>query len=350
MAAPAAERYKPDSADTIVLRLGPPIDTAVPLEQQVARLVERARSERDPRLAGRAEALLALPLRSQDPSPSLLVAHADLLQQRHAFAAALHSLERALTREPGNVRARLMRAQLLLVQGAYDRARPDCMALIAAGETVVGLACRAQVGAALGDPRAGPLSDLALRRAGALAPRVAAWAYGVRAELAQRRGDALAAEVALRAALAAAPQEEYARIALADHLLARGAAREALPLLDLERPSAGLLLRRVMALRAIGQPATQPLAELRDLLALGARRGERVHLREEALLALDIEHDPARALALAQENFALQKELPDVRLLARAAVAARSVGAMQALRAWLAASGYRDTVVEGLLA
>ncbi len=344
-AAMAAERYRPSSPDAVVLRLVPRVATDQPLERQVAQWLERARIERDPRYEGRAEALLADPLRGATPPAALLVHQADILQRRHRFSAAIRFLDRALRLEPGNPRARLMRAQLHLVSGEFALARPDCTRVIAAGVTAAGLACLAQAGAATGDPRALRFAELALARADELTPQLAAWAYGVRADIAQRHDDSRAAEDALRQGLRMAPSDEFIRVALADVLLARGAAREAIPLLDLARPSPGLLVRRVMALEATGQASTQALAEWRDLLALGARRGER-HLREEAIFALDVQRDAGRALALAQANFELQKELIDVRLLARAARGARSGSAQRELRAWLRATGHRDVVVE----
>lgn len=348
-AAAAAERYKPTDPHTVVLQLGPLVATAGSTEQQVGLLLARARTDRDPRYAGRAEALLAARLRSPDPPVALLIAQADLLQQRHAFPAALETLDRVIGRVPGDAGARLMRAQLRIVTGEFAEARSDCTAVIAAGDTAAGSVCLAQVEAVTGSPRATQLCALVLAWARHLAPEVAAWGHAVCAELAQRGGDTAGAEKALRAGLAISPRDEFMRVALVDLLLARGAAREALPLLELERPSAAMLLRRVLALNASGMHPGQALAELRELIALAVRRGERVHLREEALLALEVEQDYPKALALAQQNFALQKELADVRLLARAAKAARSTSAERELRRWVEALGYSDVVVRELL-
>ena len=63
-------------------------------------------------------------------------------------------------------------------------------------------------------------------------------------------------------------------------------------------------------------------AELAARFDATRRRGDTVHRREEARYALEVEDDPARALALARANFAVQKEPADVRLLADAARAA----------------------------
>ena len=66
------------------------------------------------------------------------------------------------------------------------------------------------------------------------------------------------------------------------------------------------------------------------------------------MLALD-GGDAAAALAAAQANFRAQKELADVRLLARAVVAAHDARARQQLQEWLRSTGYRDAVTENIL-
>jgi hypothetical protein len=59
--------------------------------------------------------------------------------------------------------------------------------------------------------------------------------------------------------------------------------------------------------------------------------------------------DPARALSAARRNFEVQKELADVRVLARAARKANDALALSALRSWLRETGYRDSITEGVL-
>lgn len=66
------------------------------------------------------------------------------------------------------------------------------------------------------------------------------------------------------------------------------------------------------------------------------------------MLAL-VDADAAGALAAARRNFEGQKELADVRVLARAARAARDPAALAELRRWLSDTGYRDSVTEGIL-
>jgi hypothetical protein len=95
------------------------------------------------------------------------------------------------------------------------------------------------------------------------------------------------------------------------------------------------------------------LAALEERLNVSAQRGERTHLREEARLALEFPHEGAggrqAALALARDNFNVQRETEDIRLLARAVVVARDPAALATLREWLQHSHYEDIVVDQLL-
>ena len=88
-------------------------------------------------------------------------------------------------------------------------------------------------------------------------------------------------------------------------------------------------------------------------MTVSAQRGERTHLREEVWLALEFPHagagTPQAVLALAQDNFNAQRETEDVRLFARAVIAARDPAALASLKTWLQGSHYQDVVVDQLL-
>jgi hypothetical protein len=133
------------------------------------------------------------------------------------------------------------------------------------------------------------------------------------------------------------------RSALCDLLIARGALREALAVVDLPAPSTGLLARRARAQQLLNDPALSTTrAQLDDLLSLASRRGEIPHLREEALFALDVDGDSERALQLAKQNFATQRETIDARLLARAARARGDTEALALVTRWMRETRFED--------
>jgi tetratricopeptide (TPR) repeat protein len=364
--------------------------------QLAAALLEQARTSAQPQLYGRAESVLAPWIaRPTVPAP-LLILEANILQQRHEFGAALELLDRAIAQEPRSSQARLMRANVHIVTGDYEHARPDCAWLLGAGEQWTGSVCIAQVlgstgqlerGRALlerlmaGDV-AGPTdqSQVGQRQLGqrqlgqgqsgqgqsgqgqfvqgqfgqGLTGEVLAWTLSVRADLALRAGALPEAQEMLTRAVALAPASDYTRLALADVLIARNQSAEVINILDMTRPSVGVLLRRAIAeSRTHAGHMPDSLAELEERLNVSAQRGERTHLREEARLALEFPREGAggrqAALALARDNFNVQRETEDIRLLASAAVVARDPAALATLREWLQHSHYEDIVVDQLL-
>jgi hypothetical protein len=74
---------------------------------------------------------------------------------------------------------------------------------------------------------------------------------------------------------------------------------------------------------------------LRARFAASQLRGDRVHLREEARFTLELLGDPQAALALARENWTVQKELPDLRLLLESSLASSDLATLASARQWL---------------
>jgi tetratricopeptide (TPR) repeat protein len=401
-------RFRPASPDYVVLKVpaSASSDPIAVFEQRHAResqneaiaaelaelYLARARADREPRYFARAEALLKPWALRDDASASTLRVQADILQNRHDFAGAVTLLDRAIAQAPRDAGARLMRASVKMVGGRAADARADCSAVFGAGETTTGTICLAQVLAATGglaradalletllahdgvagaegaQPTGGLLpTQRELRASGdargelaALSPgtravaatsSVHAWALWLLADFADRSGDSRAAEANLRAALDADPPNEGIRSALSDLLLSRGAYREALALVDLPAPSIGLLARRARAQQLLHDAALEDTrSQIDELVQLASRRGDPPHLREEALVALDVDHDPTRALELAKANFETQRETLDVRLLTRAAQACEDSATLRAVAQWIRQTGYEDRQLRGAVA
>jgi hypothetical protein len=223
---------------------------------------------------------------------------------------------------------------------------------LASGQSAAGTVCLAQVLGATGKlAQAEALLTTLLAREQLLPAAVRGWALWLRADFADRGGDPVAAEQFLRAALTAMPENEGVRSALSDLLLARGDARGALSLVNIPAPSVGLLARRARAQEFLGdRDLAATRARIEELLSLAARRDERPHLREEALLALDVSRDDDRALALAKANFDTQRETIDVRLLVRAARARGDTAALKQVMQWLRSTGFEDHALGDLRA
>jgi predicted Zn-dependent protease len=316
-------------------------------------LLEQARATQQPQLYGRAESVLAAWVGQPQAPAELLVMQADILQQRHEFQDATRLLDTVITRDPHNRQARLMRANNAIVTGQFASARPDCAWLLGTGEPWMGSVCLAQVLGSTGQrDQARALLQRLTAGGSPSAPEVFAWALQVQADLDSRAGELASAERLLRQALDLTPASDPVRLALADVLATQGQRAAAERVLEMTRPSVGARLRQMELLAADRRDAqrAEALAELQERLAVSAQRGERAHLREETRLALDLAREPAHAAALARDNFAVQRETEDVRLLARAAVGAADAQALAQLKQWLLVTGYQDVVVQRLLA
>jgi hypothetical protein len=169
------------------------------------------------------------------------------------------------------------------------------------------------------------------------------WALTALAELAIMRGQTDAAALHLRAALALDAEDTYARNLLADVLLATHHAGQASALLAGREAVDSHLVRLAIAEHATRGPhEAKTTRAMRDRIEAAALRGDRVHLREEAMFALAVESDAPRALKLARDNWNVQKELADARLLAETAVAVGDPEAAAPVIAWARKTGVRD--------
>jgi hypothetical protein len=141
---------------------------------------------------------------------------------------------------------------------------------------------------------------------------VRGWALTQLAELAWMRGDTDAAAAHLASALALDADDAYARNLLADVLLATGHPGDASRLLAGRDQIDSHLVRRAIAEHEIhGEGAERLIAAMRDRIAAAAERGDRITVRGGSR-----SRSSRRAVQLARDNWAEQKELADARLFA----------------------------------
>jgi len=313
--------------------------------------LELGRVTGDPRYAGYSEAALAPWSHLPDPPSEVLVLRATLRQRSHQFDAALADLATVLNGNPRNVQARLARATVLQVQGAYGAARQDCRTLASVAPELVWTACLTAVEAATGhlEESYRQLRAVSERHSNARSG-LQSWVLVSLAEMATRAGMMPEAEAHFRAALDADAADTYLLGAYADFLLDSGRAAEVLPLLRDKTGADPLLLRYALALQAQHSPELAAQVErLHDRFAASRLRGDRVHLREEAHFTLHLLDAPAEALTLAQENWRVQKEPADLRILLKAALAAGDSETLHTVRAWLKKTRLEDVQLVRLL-
>ncbi|NIA55294.1 hypothetical protein HAV22_16785 [Massilia sp. TW-1] len=327
----------------------------LPRAVEVARrYIEVGRREADPRYYGYAQAALGPWWDQAAPPPQVRLLRATLLQSEHRFPEALADLAALTAQQPGDAQAWLTRATVETVRADYPAATRSCAHVSSLADELVTTACIANVGAMNGRLAASErlLAAVRARAGGADDPAVDAWVLTMLAEMAQRRGAAASADARFGAALRVAPRDTYLLGAYADFLLDAGRHDEAAALLAPHARVDGLLLRHALALRAGGRARdlAPELVELAARFDAGERRGDGVHLREQARFELALRGDARRALALARRNWDVQKETPDARILLEAALVARDVAAARPVLDWMRGAHVEDVRLARLAA
>ena len=330
---------------------GNPRDPA--LARSVARrALEAARTLGDPRFLGQAQAALAPWWTADDIPPAVLLLRATLKQSQHDFEGSLIDLDRLLQTDPAMAQARLTRATVLGVRGRYADARRDCAQLRGRVAPIVIAGCDATPASLSGDASDAYESLVVEVARGSGNAELREWALTLAAEIAARRGNFGAAEQHFRAALALDPRDPYLKGAYADFLLDRNRPADVLPLLGGDTRNDGLLLRLALAEQRLPE-ARRSFEAHRDDLAerfeAARRRGDSLHRREEARFRLAIENDAGAALKLARDNWAVQREPADLRILIEAARATGDRDALKIASDWVAATRLEDASIVALL-
>jgi tetratricopeptide (TPR) repeat protein len=310
------------------------------------------RAESDPRFNGYAQAALKPWWDLTEPPLNVLILRATLKQNRHDFAGALVDLSQALSHDPRSAQAWLTRATVLQVQGRYREAAESCLKLLGRTDPLIATTCLSD---ALSRNGKAVESYQRLRTAVAGAdstkPAIKLWSLSVLAEIADRLSDTGAAAAHFREALVLGVRDIYLLGAYADFLLDNGQVAEARDLLADETRADGLLLRLAIAEQRLGMESAHGHIDSLDArFAESRQRGDRIHLREEARFALHLRNDPRRALELAKENWQIQQEPWDARLVLEAALTAGAGEEAKPVLQWLADTHLEDSRIQALAA
>ncbi len=331
--------------------------TSVPAALAYARAAfELNRREEDPRYLGYAESALAPWWSSPQAPPEVVLLRASLRLARVDHALAEQDLRTLIdSQAPEGQAARITRAGLRLLQGNPGGAEADCQAAQHFVGKLVAQTCSAAVRGLRGEA-AQALDALDIALLGSADAPLAAelWARSVAAELAQRLGRTAPAkqhfEQAIRRMTAADSPDPGLLAAYADFLLAQRDPRRVQALLTPFPRQDTLVLRLALAegmLARQGDATAQAAAQehtrhLRLRFQEMRQRGDRSHMREQALFELDVLGDAPAALRSIAQAWSSQREPLDALLYLRAARAAGKPEAGADARDWVATTGLVD--------
>ncbi len=343
-APPEPDAFVPKSDDEVLAHVSGRVGDAGVASPEAAALQAKAlivaarKAGGDPRLLGRAQAVLSPWWHDAAPPAPVRLMRATLKQSQHDFEGALVDLDALVKADASDAQAWLTRATVLQVLGRYDEAMTSCDALATLVSVETLTVCRAPLLALTGR------SDEAVQSVAAFN---APWALSVLGELQRWRGEEVEAQRSLRGALAVDPTDTYTRLLLAESLRASGKSTEVAALFAERTVNDAELL--VWVLSQDGADSKER-SELAARVKASRARGETLHRREEARFALKVEEDVPLALELAVANWKVQREPADAEVLLEAAVAARDAAAAAPVVQWLQSSGFQHPGLTKLVA
>lgn len=325
---------------------------SLPLAMRLAeRQLAMGVAEADPRFVGYARGTLAPWWHDETATAPLRILRARIMQAQHEFVPAASDLRAALAEDPRSADALLVLASIDEVTGDLVEANQLCARFQQYHPGLAGIACIASVGTLTGHRAASAkmLAD-AVQHIATLDRPELLWALTILGEIAIQGNDPAASQY-LKEALALDRDNVYALTVYADYLLDHGEAPEVLRRLRGYERIDALYLRLALAAQATKDPQFPTYrADLAARFAAARRQGDTVHLRDAARFTLDIEHDPARALNIALQNWHTGHKSPaDLRLLLAAAVAAHNAAAAKPAVEWVATTHLEDVTAERLI-
>jgi hypothetical protein len=314
--------------------------------------IDYGRSTGDARYVGRGVAVVEPWLRVDPvPIPALLV-QATVLQSRHFFAESRSELTALLGRSPRNLQAWLTLATVEMVQADYVAANRACIQVAQTGGDFMGTLCTAQLRSLTGHAQQAYALLGLIEHPGPIAPpAIKGYVEGLLADTAARLGKKPEADRHFQAALQWSPGDNFLLADYADFLLDQDEPAAVKRLLTGYEASDTSLLRIVLAEEALHDARfSRDAAEMQARFAAMDRRGSQLYQREQAQFVLYVQHDPGRALRLAEENWTVQCSPQDMRIFLQAALTAHESQAAQPVLATLAHSHLQDPTIRRLTA
>jgi hypothetical protein len=308
--------------------------------------------ESDPRYFGYAEGILSTWWQKLSSNLDAVLLRAIIRQDRHDFEGALLDLKTVLQQQPGNMQAWLTHAAIAKLLGRFDDARDGCAVLVQASEPLLAITCLCELNSLTGSaPESFDVLRQLLDERKAASVEQRRWTLTVLAEIAARLDRSDDAEALFKSALSIMKPSAYLLGAYADFLIDQDRTGDVVALLGETTRIDSLLLRLALAQQLLKSADVGALSKIiAERFAESRRRGENVHLGDEARFTLHLLGRPERALQLAQENWKAQHAPQDARVLLETASAAGDEVAQREAAAFLARAGVAEAHLARLTA
>jgi tetratricopeptide (TPR) repeat protein len=300
--------------------------------------------ESNPRYFGYAEGILSTWWQELTPNTDAVLLRAIIKQDRHDFEGALFDLRTVLQMQPSNNQAWLTYAAISKLLGRFDDARDSCAALARASEPLLAITCLCEVNSLTGSaPESFDVLRQLLDDRKTVSVEQRRWTLTVLAEIAARLDRSVEAEALFKSALSIMKPSAYLLGVYADFLIDQNRPGDVVATLGESTRIDSLLLRLAVAHQLL---KSGDLEELRRIIAErfveSRRRGENIHLGDEARFTLYLLGKPGRALQLARENWKSQHAPQDARVLLEAATASGDESAKREAAAFLLRTGMAE--------
>ena len=338
-------------------------------EQLATHYIQIARTSSDNRYYGYAKAVLKpwlspeqhaekKGISSPPPPAEIVFLQAVLQQHEHQYTKAKATLKMLIQKQPRHSQAWLTLSIIQQLQGDYTSARGSCAALGKVASSWLSSLCYSQIMSLTGSAE----RALTLQQALALQlgsnhsnnTKTLQWVLGLSAETAYRLGDTNQAKTLFEKAIALSQRDAYLLRVYSDFLLTNNQPQPVLKLLKNETHDDALLLRLAIAAKSANvEKLSQRYQKMLISRYEAARlRNSSLHERDEALFLLEFSHTQLalkKALALAKDNWKIQKEPDDALILLRAAIANQSSVDLQTIQNWIKTNQLQDVRITKLL-
>lgn len=300
--------------------------------------IQKARQEAAPEYYKQALFAIRPWWRVEKLPPEIALIRATLYQHEHHYAEASELLHEVIQQQPKNSQAWLTLSAIQLVQGDYKKAAVSCDALSRVASSWYGGLCYSQIYSVTGrSEEAYKMQSHLLSQLSSEQSELRIWVTALMAESSARSNKTDLVARHYQAVLALRPKDVHALRNYSDYLLAENRHQEVIKMLKPHLQNDALLLRTAMAAKQAGNAALekQSVEELRDSFRKALKKHGHTHEKDEALFELNFGDNKQRALKLAQENWAIQKEPSDMLSLLKAAQANDNPQAAEPVIAWV---------------